>query len=583
MEVQMNKSRKSILVLIIMCSLSSAQVMPMTVVRAVPTIAKRFVNLPVRIGSSFLRHCKTHKKLSCLYAGVLAAGAVTSSFHIPWTWKKWGKLGSYFPKISKPFFKFFFGNSINTELYEATGSGNRNRVRSLVKIGADANAKHGQLEDVPLHYAETVEMAQELINGGANVNSGDFLDLKPLHIAAANGRRDVVRTLLQTGAQVNARDGSGYLALNFAIRQQHFDTVRLLLEHNAVPDQDSLDSLACTVENLPLIQLLIEHGARYRDDNHVLELRNLLEAEAARAYAENREFTLSQNMQQAIRINIAEGALSYPHLFEVLLQDETCDVNAPLSDSDSRTALHIFAERGDVNTMQRLINRGADVNAFTVRLGVQFKVPLFYAIKSGCYNAVKLLLDNNADAQIRGERNSSVLHVLADFFYETDDYVQIAELLINHSQINVLRWTDARHYEFPLDVVLGRLAHIENTALNDLDLQNINSEQYDALLKHASDERALLYLKDVLIAAGATCHDHTVPAPQDGPTRIQQAIAQYLQPRVLALASAQHPRLGAASPASGLPSAITQRVWNVLNGLPIDQALMRNDNGGSNE
>jgi len=591
----MNRVKKYFLFTLLACSLSSMQLMPMAHVQKTCTTITQ--NIKQALGScwksykSFLqpvsRFCKNHKKAFGITAcaAIVTPFALAASFDIPWTWKKWLQLGNRYPRIARKCVARFLSGHVNSDLYRASRQGDAQRLRHLLNVGADARYRN-ILNKTPLHVACNAEVAQELINNGADVTMNDYFQSSSLHSAVANGKADVVRTLLQHGAPVNAQNQLRRTALDEAVNQRNFEVARVLLENNAVCNRAYLDfeHLPITVENLPLIKLLVEHGERHRHDNHVMELRNLLESEAARAHAENREFSLSQNMQQACRINMAKAALNYPHLFEVLMQDDTCDVNADLPSVSNlyqardwrKTALHIFAERGDINTMNRLIIRGANVNALTF----ENNVPIFYAIKVGSYDAVKLLLDNGVDVQA-GRR--LILHFLAALFSETDDYIKMAQLLINipQFQINVPNIWDGLDGT-PLDIVFTRLAEINRVA-NLFDLQNINSEQYEGLLKHASDERALLYLKDMLIAAGATSVDGTVPELQHSPTRIQQLIMNYAQPRVRALASAQHARLGAESPFFGLPSEITQRVWNVLNGLPIDQALMRNDNGGSNE
>jgi ankyrin repeat protein len=58
----------------------------------------------------------------------------------------------------------------------------------------------------------------------------------PLAQAAAEGRSDEVRRLLEEGAQVDERDRTGFTALTWAARHGEIEAVRLLLAAGANPD-----------------------------------------------------------------------------------------------------------------------------------------------------------------------------------------------------------------------------------------------------------------------------------------------------------------------------------------------------------
>ena len=62
---------------------------------------------------------------------------------------------------------------------------------------------------------------QILLANDAPVDPVDKSKTTPLHLAAREGHRSVVKVLLQAGALLSARDGSGKAALELAILNGH--------------------------------------------------------------------------------------------------------------------------------------------------------------------------------------------------------------------------------------------------------------------------------------------------------------------------------------------------------------------------
>ena len=57
-----------------------------------------------------------------------------------------------------------------------------------------------------------------------------------LHYAAAEGRADEARTLIQAGAEVSLADSQGMTPLHFAAQEHHVDVARVLLDAGAAVD-----------------------------------------------------------------------------------------------------------------------------------------------------------------------------------------------------------------------------------------------------------------------------------------------------------------------------------------------------------
>ncbi len=118
-----------------------------------------------------------------------------------------------------------------TLLYSACTAGNFSPAESLAAVqlllarGADPNQRFefdsqidGRLERglTALMVAATADIAQELLNAGAEVNTADEHGRTPLMRAAGVGRVDVVKLLLESGADAKAQTPAGHTAAAFA-------------------------------------------------------------------------------------------------------------------------------------------------------------------------------------------------------------------------------------------------------------------------------------------------------------------------------------------------------------------------------
>merc|ERR1719203_1757077 len=135
------------------------------------------------------------------------------------------------------------------ELFDASKEGNIDRLRKLLDEGANPKAadKEGK---TALYWAvgqdalrqrqrdakagdtncddRYLQVVQELLDKGVNVNALTKLGQTALHIASIFATNEVVRLLLEAGTDTKIQDKAGWTAVNHAVAWNLVDKVQLL-------------------------------------------------------------------------------------------------------------------------------------------------------------------------------------------------------------------------------------------------------------------------------------------------------------------------------------------------------------------
>lgn len=132
----------------------------------------------------------------------------------------------------------------STPLQWAVYEGNSERVRELIRDGADVNAANN-------YGATAMQLAAEmgdedlidlLLDAGADPDSPNPEGQTALMLVARTGNVDAAKRLLRAGATVDAREQWGQqTALMWASARRHPEMMALLLKEGADPDAQSID------------------------------------------------------------------------------------------------------------------------------------------------------------------------------------------------------------------------------------------------------------------------------------------------------------------------------------------------------
>jgi len=193
-----------------------------------------------------------------------------------------------------------------TPLHWAAIAGRKDVVELLIAKGADANAKnvrghmaldfaikagHKEITEVLLDalsgedLASTLlsavqsgnkELAAQVLDRGADVNTQASFGLTPLHLAVEAGRKEIVTMLLERNADVDIKDSAGRTVMHYAAEVTYMPNdpqgwtvamTKLLVDWGA--DIDAKDNIGFTPLHYAarkykhhLIEALVELGAR---------------------------------------------------------------------------------------------------------------------------------------------------------------------------------------------------------------------------------------------------------------------------------------------------------------------------------
>jgi truncated hemoglobin YjbI len=127
-----------------------------------------------------------------------------------------------------------------TLLHTAAAAGSLRTVETLLRAGADPNAKDGG-SHTPLYSVgneclgeSCADIVRTLVKAGAEVNANEGATrCTPLHMAARRGNTNTAQALLQCGASIGACDSSGNTPLQRARNCRKFEVAEFLSAYTA--------------------------------------------------------------------------------------------------------------------------------------------------------------------------------------------------------------------------------------------------------------------------------------------------------------------------------------------------------------
>lgn len=302
-----------------------------------------------------------------------------------------------------------------------------------------------QLEDdlrIALQYPDR-DKIRALLAAGANVNARDTIGGTALHVAVNfRGDLEVIKLLLDKGAEVNARNHMGYTPLLLAVRHAHYRNegkgeqilavAALLLSRGAsakiagndgeLPVRAAMDPV-----NIPLIRLLVKHGAALPDDGLDWALSN--------GYVDLVKEMLPFATPAMLAFKNSSGggllhraAESSKLLFAMeWLAGKGFDLNA--GDRDGVTPFAHAAFHDNIPGMEWLQARKASMQV----TDADGQTPLHLAAYGARHDVMQWLIARGADPKVRSKRGETPLDIAIDThrfaFYDEARKLELVKML----------------------------------------------------------------------------------------------------------------------------------------------------------
>ena len=260
---------------------------------------------------------------------------------------------------------------------------------------------------------EHSDIVKYLISRGADIESCDLMDRTIIYIACDRQDVDMVEFLMKCHVNVNMYNAIGYTPLHVACERNNKRIVEILLTRsellNNTTDIRGYTPLhiACQNDNIEIVKMLINNYAAC-GTNKIFDERMFRKECPSKLFEEIKKIYIPKELSLQIY-----DAVYYNQNDKVQkLIKYGADVNTRGQYTDV-SILHNACNVGNINIVTMLVNHeDIDINIVQTH-EKRCPTPIFYAIKFGHINIIKLLLEHGADIDIRNIQGNTVLHQAA--------------------------------------------------------------------------------------------------------------------------------------------------------------------------
>uniref|UniRef100_A0A8C2ZP38 Ankyrin 1 n=1 Tax=Cyclopterus lumpus TaxID=8103 RepID=A0A8C2ZP38_CYCLU len=352
----------------------------------------------------------------------------------------------------------------------------------------------------PLHIAahyENLNVAQLLLNRGANVNFTPKNGITPLHIAARRGNVIMVRLLLDRGAQIDAKTKDELTPLHCAARNGHVRIIEILLDHGAPIQAKTKNGLSpihmsAQGDHMDCVKQLLQYNAEIDDitQDHLTPLHVAAHCghqRMAKVLLDKGAKPNSRALNGFTPLHIA-CKKNHMRVMDLLLK-HSASIEAVTE--SGLTPLHVASFMGRLNIVKILLQKGASPSASNVKV----ETPLHMASRAGHNEVAEFLLKNAAPVDAKAKDDQTPLHCASRMGHK-----ELVKLLLEH-KANPNSTTTAGHT--PLHIA-AREGHAQTVRiLLDMEAQQTKMTKKGFTPLHVASKYGKVDVAELLLERGA--------------------------------------------------------------------------------
>ena len=278
-------------------------------------------------------------------------------------------------------------------LHAAARRDDADMMRFVLNLGVDVNISTDVVEYfegwTALHITSSemgcAASARLLLEHGADVHASSNCGFTALHIAAANGNKEVLDLLLTHGADVDAETSNYCTSLMLSVSEGHLAVSQILLKHGASIFKTSIDG-STVLDASPdtgdeIIELLLgeqvlskiatsSNAISNRSSGDPCQRRSCMVQQCVFRGDEDQALKLIDESEEPETQCLLDNALLAAAAFgSTPIVDTVLDKGADIETVtfNLRTSLHLAAARGHLSIVSRLITHGASIQAKEAR------------------------------------------------------------------------------------------------------------------------------------------------------------------------------------------------------------------------
>jgi len=243
-------------------------------------------------------------------------------------------------------------------------------IAAVVLVGCGKSVPNSSIHDAA--KAGNIELINQHLAAGVNVNSKDEIGFTPLHYIASGGQLEIAKLLIDNGANVDAKDLDGGTPLHVATQAMNYGDDR--------------------GPRTEIVKLLVLKGANVNAINNKSETPL---DKYGRAWVRTRtgDILRENGAKTSQELKSAEA-----HTKPSLEESPKAAQTEPTAFDGSDVSIFLAAGAGNIEAVKKHLSLGADVN----EKDPEFATPLHYAALKGHKTVAELLIEKGADVNALG-------------------------------------------------------------------------------------------------------------------------------------------------------------------------------------